>query len=62
MGCRLKNSDFKLFLGILGEKMRDLGVHVEEGIGIYFGVFLSGRSIPRVVEWDWLERFQEIIY
>ena len=28
--------------------MRVLGVHIGEGIGVYFGVFLSGESIPRV--------------
>lgn len=27
--------------------MRDLGVHVGEGIGVYFGMFLSRESVPR---------------
>ena len=30
--------------------MRDLGVHVGEGIGVYFGIFLSGKSVPGVGE------------
>lgn len=38
--------------------MRDSGVHVGEGVGIYFGVFLSGESIPGMGR---LERCQEII-
>ena len=48
MSYRLKNSDFRLFLGVLEGKIRDSGVYVEEGIGIYFGVFSSGESIPGV--------------
>lgn len=48
MGYRLKNSDLKLFLGILSGKMSDLWVYVREGIGIYFGMFLSRESVPRV--------------
>lgn len=31
--------------------MRDSGVYVEEGIGIYFGVILSGKSMPCVRCW-----------
>ena len=27
--------------------MRDLGVHVGDGIGVYFGMFLSRESVPR---------------
>ena len=30
--------------------MRDLGVHVGEGIEVYLGIFLSGKSVPRGVE------------
>ena len=26
--------------------MSDLCVHVEEGIVVYFGMFLSGKSVP----------------
>jgi hypothetical protein len=44
----LKNSDFKPFLGILGGKVSDLWVHVEEGIGVYFEIFLSEESVPGV--------------
>ena len=46
MSYRFKNSDFKLFLGILCGKVRDLWVHVGEGMGVYFGIFLSGKSVP----------------
>lgn len=61
MSYRLKNSDFKPFLGILSGKMSDLWVHVREGIGVYFWIFLSGESVPgggekveSVMEcWDW---------
>ena len=62
MSYRLKNSDFKLFLGIFDGKVRDLCVYVGDGIVVYFGIFLSGKSIPLGGEWDWLERGQEIIY
>jgi hypothetical protein len=48
MSYRLKNSDFKPFFGILSGKVSDLWVYVGEGIGIYFWMFLSGESIPRV--------------
>jgi hypothetical protein len=47
MSYRLKNSDFKPFLGILKGKVNDLWVYVGEGIGVYFWIFLSGESIPR---------------
>ena len=47
MSYRLKNSDFKPSFGILEWKMRDLGVYVGEGIGIYFGVISSGESVPQ---------------
>ena len=47
MGHRLKNSDFRPFLGVLDGKVRDSGVYVREGIGSYFRVNLSGESIPR---------------
>ena len=47
MDHRLKNSVFRPFLCVLEGKVRDLGVYVGEGIGIYFGVFLSGESMPR---------------
>lgn len=61
MGYRLKNSDFKPFLGILSGKMSDLWVHVREGIWCILGIFLSGESVPgggekveSVMEcWDW---------
>lgn len=48
MSYRLKNSDFKPFLVIFDGKVSDLGAYVGEGIGIYFRVFLSGKSIPQV--------------
>ena len=47
MSYRLKNSDFKLFLGVLDGKVRDVGAYVGKGIGIYFGVFSSGGNMPR---------------
>lgn len=47
MSYRLKNSDFKPFLGILDGKMSDLWVYVGDGIWVYFGMFLLGRSVPR---------------
>ena len=47
MSYRLKNSDFKPFLGIFDGKMSDLQVYVGEGIGIYFEIFWSGESVPR---------------
>jgi hypothetical protein len=46
MSYRLKNSDFKPFLGILEGKVNDLWVYVGEGIGVYFGIFLSGEMYP----------------
>lgn len=46
MSYRLKNSDFKSFLGILDGKVSVLRVYVGEGIGLYFGVFLSGKMYP----------------
>lgn len=46
MSYRLKNSDFKPFLGIFDGKVSDLLVHVGEGIGIYFGVFCQGKMYP----------------
>lgn len=46
MSYRLKNSDFKPFLGILKGKVNDLWVYVGEGIGTYFGIFLAGESVP----------------
>ena len=46
MGHRLKNSDFKSLSGVLEGKVRDSGAYVGEGIGIYFGVFSSGKSMP----------------
>ena len=54
MVYRLKNSDFKPFFGIFDEKVSDLWVYVGEGIWVYFGMFLSGESVPRV----WLERVE----
>lgn len=36
MSHRLKNSDFKPFLGILSGKVSDLYAHVGEGMGVYF--------------------------
>lgn len=47
MSYRLKNSDFKPFFGIFDGKVSDLLVYVGEGIGVYFGIVLSGESIPR---------------
>lgn len=47
---RLKNSDFKPFFGIFDEKVSDLWVYVREGIGVYFGIFLSGKVCPGVGE------------
>ena len=47
IGYRLKNSDFKLFLGIFDGKVRDLCVYVGEGIVVYFGMVLSMESVPR---------------
>lgn len=46
MSYRLKNSDFKPFLGILEGKVNDLWVYVGKGIGVYFGMVLSGESVP----------------
>ena len=46
MSHRLKNSDFRPFLGVLDGKVRDAGVYAGEGTGIYFGVFSAGKSIP----------------
>ena len=40
MSYRLKNSDFKPFLGIFDGKVSDLLVYVGEGIGVYFWIFL----------------------
>jgi hypothetical protein len=42
----LKNSDFKPFLAIFNGKVNDLWVYVGDGIGVYFGMFLSGESVP----------------
>jgi hypothetical protein len=53
----LKNSDFKLFLGILERKVSDLWVYVGEGIWCIFWMILAGESIPGVGE-----KCQEIIY
>lgn len=47
MNYRLKNSDFKPFLGIFYEKLRDLGAHVGEGIEVHFWMVLAGESVPR---------------
>ena len=41
--------------------MNDLWVYVGEGIGVYFGIVLSGESVPRVRE-ERVEKCQEIIY
>ena len=48
MSYRLKNSDFKPFLGFFDGKVSDLWVHVGDGIGVYFWIFLSGKSVPGV--------------
>ena len=48
MSYRLKNSDFKPFLGIFDGKVSDLLVYAREGIGVYFWIFSSGKSVPRV--------------
>lgn len=42
----MENSDFRLFLGVLEEKVRDLGAHVREGIEVHFGMFLSREMYP----------------
>ena len=47
MSYRLKNSDFKPFLGIFDEKLMNWWVCVGEGIGVCFGVFLLGENVPR---------------
>lgn len=47
MSYRLKNSDFRLFLGVSEGKVIDSEAYVGDGIRIYFGVFLSGESMPR---------------
>ena len=47
MSYRLKNSDFKPFLGIFDKKVSDLWVYVGESIGVYFEVFLLGENVPR---------------
>nr|DAY99696.1 MAG TPA: hypothetical protein [Caudoviricetes sp.] len=48
MSYRLKNSDFKPFLGNLGWGMSDLLVHIREGIEVHFGIVLAGESVPPV--------------
>lgn len=56
MSHRLKNSDFRPFLGVLDGKVRDSGAYVGEGIGVYFGIISSVESIPggrmRVLEME----------
>lgn len=52
MVYRLKNSDFKPFLGYFRRKLMNLWVRVGEGIGVCFGMFLSGESIPGGVVGD----------
>ena len=46
MSHRLKNSDFKQFLGIFDGKVSELQVYVGEGIEVYLGIFLSVESVP----------------
>jgi hypothetical protein len=46
MVYRLKISDFKPFLGYFREKLMNWWVCAGEGIGVYFGVFSSGESVP----------------
>ena len=36
--------------------MSDLLVYVREGIEVHFGMFLSGKSVPGVGEYGWLDR------
>ena len=48
MSYRLKNSDFKLFLGIFDRKVNDLHVYVGEGIGIYFLDILVREKCTRI--------------
>nr|DAH19793.1 MAG TPA: hypothetical protein [Caudoviricetes sp.] len=44
MVYRLKNSDFKPFLGILDRKVSDLWVYVGDGIWVYFwSIFIKGK-------------------
>ena len=56
MSYRLKNSDFRLFFGVLDGKVRDSGVYIGEGIGIYFRVFLSGESMSGVGGWSGVKK------
>lgn len=58
MVYRLKNSDFKPFFGIFDEKVSDLWVYVGDGIGVYFGIYLSRESVPGEGKY----KCQEIIY
>ena len=47
MSYRFKNSDFKLFLGfVVWKSERFVSVCREECIGVYFWIFLSGKSVP----------------
>lgn len=48
MSYRLKNSDFKPFLGILNGKMSELWVYMGEGIGIYFLDILVREKCTRI--------------
>lgn len=57
MSYRLKNSDFKPFLGILEGKVSDLWVHIRESIEVHFGIVLAGESVPRV--WEEIESMME---
>lgn len=57
MSYRLKNSDFKPFLGILKGKVNDLWVYVGESIEVHFGIVLAGESVPRV--WEEIESVME---
>lgn len=57
MSYRLKNSDFKPFLGILKGRVNDLWVYVGEGIEVHFGIVLAGESVPRV--WEEIESVME---
>ena len=46
MVYRLKNSDFKPFLGIFDGRVSDFWVYVGEGIGVCFGIFFVRESVP----------------
>lgn len=52
MGYRLKNSDFRLFLGVLEGKVKGSGVYVGEGRGYILECFRQGKVYPGVRGWS----------